>query len=242
MSYSLTHLDLLQQIKYRYQLPEVIRAARQHQALLKAAETHGLIVSTEDLQQSADRLRIKHELLSAKDTLSWLERYHFSIEDFENLAYITLIRSKLSDLLFSDQVTTHFINHQLEYVRSTIYEIKLSQHELAMELFYALQEHETDFLAVLHQYSPMPEARSVRRRDLPPELSAIVFAADPPTLLPPIRTPKASHLIYVAAIVSAELNDDLRSQIQTELFDRWLVEQGELLTVTLPEDLTPASA
>lgn len=238
MSHSLTHRDLLQQVKYRYQLPQFISAARQHQVLIKSAEVNGLIVSAEDLQQSADRLRVEHQLLSAKDTLSWLKFYHFSIEDFENLAYITLIRSRLSDLLFSDQVMTHFIDRQLEYARSTIYEIKFSHHELAMELFYALQERETDFLAVLHQYSLNPEARSVRRRDLPPELSAMVFAADPPTLLPPIRTSKASHLIYVAAAVSAELTDELRSQIQTELFDQWLAEQGELLTVTLPDDLS----
>jgi hypothetical protein len=237
MSQTLTHRDLLQQAKYRYQLPQLISAARQHQVLLNAAETNGIIVSTEDLQQSADRLRVEHHLLSAKDTLSWLERYHFSIDDFENLAYITLIRSRLSEMMFSEQVITYFSDRQLEYTRSTIYEVVLSEHELAMELFYALQEREMDFLAILHQYSPTPTPRSVRRRDLPPELSAIVFASDPPTLLRPIRTPKASHLIYVAATVSAELTDELRSQIQEELFDRWLTEQGELLSVTLPDDL-----
>jgi parvulin-like peptidyl-prolyl isomerase len=234
---TLTHLDLLQQVKYRYQLPDLVTAARQHQVLLSAAEKEGIVISAEELQQSADRLRIEHQLLSAKDTLSWLERYHFSIDDFENLAYITLIRSRLSEQLFADRVVTHFADRQLDYMRSTIYEIILPEHELAMELFYALQEQEMDFLAALHQYSPQPQARSVRRRDLLPELSGLVFAATPPTLLSPIRTPKASHLIYVAAIVPAELTDEMRSQIQAELFDQWLVSQSELLEVTLPEDL-----
>ncbi len=233
----LTYRDLLQQAKYGYQIPQLIVAARQHHVLLTTAETQGIIVSADDLQQSADRLRVQHNLLSAKDTLSWLEHYHFSIEDFENLAYITLLRSRLSETMFDDQVAMHFADRQLEYLRSTIYEVLLSEHELAMELYYALQERETDFLAVLHEYAPSPEARSVRRRDLPPDLSAIVFAAHPPTLLRPIRTSAGTHLIYVAARVQVELTESLRSQIREELFDRWLAEQAEPLDVTLPEDL-----
>jgi hypothetical protein len=234
---TLTHLDLLQQAKYRYQLPDLVTVARQHQVVLHAAETEGIVISAEELQQSADRLRIEHRLLSAKDTLSWLDRYHFSIDDFENLAYITLVRSRLSDRMFCDRVMTHFVDQQLEYVRATIYEIVLPEYELAMELFYALQEQEMDFLAVLHEYVPQPRPRSVRRRDLLPEISALVFAATPPTLLRPIRTPKASHLIYVASVVQAELTDEMRSQIQAELFDQWLLAQSEMLEVSLPEDL-----
>lgn len=234
---TLTHLDLLQQAKYRYQLPDLIMAARQHKVLLSAAETEGIVISTEELQQSADRLRIEHRLMSAKETLSWLERYYFSIDDFENLAYITLLRSRLSDQMFSDRVLTHFSDRQLEYIQSTIYEIILPEHELAMELFYALQEQEIDFLSAFHQYVPQARSRSVRRRDLLPELSAIVFAAAPPTLLSPIRTPKGSHLIYVATIVPAELTDEMRSQIQAELFDQWLMSHSEMLEVTLPDDL-----
>jgi parvulin-like peptidyl-prolyl isomerase len=234
---TLSHRDLLQQAKYRYQIPQLIAAARQHHVLLSTAETKGIIVSADDLQQSADRLRVQHNLLGAKDTLSWLEHYHFSIEDFENLAYIKLLRSRLSEMMFDDQVAMHFADRQLEYIRSTIYEILLIKHELAMELYDSLKERETDFLAVLHEYSSRPKARSVRRRDLPPELSAIVFTADPPTLLRPIRTPAGTHLIYVAARDQTELTASLRSQIREELFDRWLVEQSELFEVMLPEDL-----
>ncbi len=234
---TLSHRDLLQQSKYRYQIPQLIAAARQQHLLLSTAETKGIIVSADDLQQSADRLRIQHQLLSAKDTLSWLEHYHFSIEDFENLAYITLLRSRLSETMFDDQVARYFSDRQLEYIRSIIYDVLLPEHELAMELYDALQARKTDFLAVLHQYTSRPEARSLRQCDLPPELSKIVFAADPPTLLRPIRTSAGTHLIYVAARVPAELTESLRSQIREELFDRWLVEQSELLEVMLPEDL-----
>ena len=188
----------------------------------------------------SDRLRIEHQLLSAKETLTWLEKYHFTLEDFENLAYISIIRSRLSMSMFDSQVEVHFADRQLEYVRSVIYEVIIPDHELAMELFYALQEHETDFLAIFHQYSAVPIVRSVRRQDVSPELSAIIFTANFPSVQPPIRSAKASHLIYVAEILPAILTDELRSTIRDELFDRWLELECADLAVTLPEDLTIA--
>ena len=235
---TLSHRDILQQSKYRYQLPDLVIAALQHHILLTTAETQGLIVSAEDLQQSADRLRIEHQLLSAKETLAWLEKYHFTLEDFENLAYISLIRSRLSVAMFDSQVEVHFADRQLDYMRSIIYEVIIPDHELAMELFYALQEHETDFLAIFHQYSSVPTARSVRRQDVSPELSAIIFTANFPSVQHPIRSAKASHLIYVADILPATLTDELRSTIRDELFDRWLEAECADLVVILPEDLT----
>ena len=234
---TLSHRDILQQSKYSYQLRDLVIAALHHQVLLNTAETQGLIVSAEDLQHSADRLRIEHQLLSAKDTLTWLETYHFTLEDFENLAYISLIRSRLSITMFDSQVETYFADRQLDYVRALIYEVIVSDHELAMELFYALQEHETDFLAVFHQYSSAPKIQSVRRPDVSPELSAIIFTADFPRVQRPILTAKGSHLIYVADVQPAVLTDELRIHIREELFDGWLESERASLEVTLPEDL-----
>ena len=234
---TLSHRDILQQSKYRYQLPDLVIAALHHHVLLTTAETQGIIVSAEDLQQSADRLRIEHQLLSAKKTLTWLEKYHFTLEDFENLAYISLIRSRLSMTMFDQQVEVHFADRQLDYMRSMIYEVIVPDHELAMELFYALQEHETDFLAVFHQYSTIPNMQSVCRQDVSPELSAVIFTADFPSVQRPIRTAKGSHLIYVADIHPAVLTDELRANIREELFDGWLESERAALEVTLPEDL-----
>ncbi len=235
---TLSHRDILQQSKYRYQLPDLVIAALHYQILLTTAETQGIIVSAEDLQQSADRLRIEHQLLSAKETLNWLKKYHFTVDDFENLAYISLLRSRLSMAMFDPQVETYFADRQLDYMRSMIYEVIVPDHELAMELFYALQEHETDFLAIFHQYSSVPNIQSVRRKDVAPELSAMIFTADFPGVQRPIRIAKASHLIYVAEVHPAVLTDELRATIREELFDRWLEMERESLEVVLPEDLT----
>lgn len=230
--------DLIQQAKYLNQLPQLIELAIQSQVLLRSAENQGMIITKSDLQQSADRLRVKYNLLSAKDTLAWLKIQYFSLDDFEALAYFNLVRSRLMDEIINDQqIERLFVDQTLEYGRAVIYEVVFSSWELAMETYYGLLEHETDFLAVLHQYNPQPNSRSVRRQDLSPDCSAIVFACNPPALLSPIRLRKSVHLIYVASLIPAELTPELRIKIREEAFQDWLNDRAKEWEIEFPESL-----
>lgn len=230
--------DLIQQAKYLSQLPKLIELAIQSQVLLRTAENQGMIITKSDLQQSADRLRVENKLLSAKETLAWLKAQYFSLDDFEALAYFNLVRSRLIDEIIDDQqIERLFVDRTLEYGRAAIYEVVFSNWELAMEIYYALLEHETDFLAVLHEYNPQPNLRSVRRQDLSPDCSAIVFASNPPALLSPIRLRKSVHLIYVASLDPAELTPELRAEIREEAFQNWLNDRVKDWEVEFPERL-----
>jgi hypothetical protein len=231
-SLSVTLNEILQQAKYTFQLPALIEQATHRQIILATAEQEGLTVSTEELQQTADNLRVTHKLLSSRETLKWLEKHYLSVEDFEDLAYTHLIREKLVEHLFSREVPAHFAKHQLDYAQAIIYELTVPQQELAMEFFYSLQGNEQDFLALVHRYCPKPlhrlrgeYRRIVRRQDLEPVISAAVFAATPPTVLKPLESRQGYQLVYVAEIVSPELTDDLEQQIREELFQKWLSQQ-----------------
>ena len=58
----------------------------------------------------------------------------------------------------------------------------------------------------------------VNRQEFKPEISAAVFAAEPPQLLKPIVSFKGVHLILVEEIVKSELDGKLRSEIMSDLF------------------------
>ncbi|MCL2937881.1 MAG: peptidylprolyl isomerase, partial [Trichodesmium sp. MAG_R02] len=74
------------------------------------------------------------------------------------------------------------------------------------------------------------------RKDLKPEISAAVFAAQPPQMIKPIVTAKGVHLIFVEEIISAELDKKLRSQIFAELFDEWVKKRVESVEVVMGLD------
>jgi parvulin-like peptidyl-prolyl isomerase len=105
----------------------------------------------------------------------------------------------------------------------------LEDEDLAMELFYSIQEGEMSFYDVAHKYIEDKELRRkggyrgiLSRKDLKPEISAAVFAATPPEVLKPIVTSKGVHLILVEEIIERKLDNWLRNKIATDLFNEWV--------------------
>jgi parvulin-like peptidyl-prolyl isomerase len=130
-----------------------------------------------------------------------------------------------------------------------MYEVVLDDEDLAMELFYGIQEGEMSFYEVAHQYIQDMELRRkggyqgiVRRKELKPEISAAVFAAMPPQVLKPIVTSSGVHLILVEEIIRPELNNKLRYQILSDLFAGWLKQQIEQLEVVSRLELNGKAA
>jgi len=64
-----------------------------------------------------------------------------------------------------------------------------------------------------------------------PEISAKVFASNPPQLLKPIVTAKGVHLIKVEEITHPDLTESLRYQILADLLSDWLNKQMATMIV-----------
>ena len=143
-----------------------------------------------------------------------------------------IVSGKLANHLFADKVEPYFYQNQLDYTEAIIYEIILDNEDLAMELYYAIDEDEMSFWDVAREYIQDTELRrkggylgKVKRQELKPEISAAVFAANPSQLLKPIMTSQGVHLIFVEEIIQPELDDKRRYQILSNLFSEWLEKQ-----------------
>lgn len=226
--------DILHQVKLSCKIPSFIKEIITRKIIASTAEDLGIKVEPEELQQSADKLRIMSQLKNAKDTWAWLQKHSLSLDDFEEIVYTTVLSEKLAAHLFADKVEPFFVEHQLNYAGVVMYEVVLDDEDLTIELFYAIQEGEISFPEVAHQYIQNTELRRsggykgiVQRKELKPEISAAVFAAQPPQILKPIVTSKGVHLIFVEELVQPSLDDKLRYQILSDLFSAWLKQQIE---------------
>lgn len=235
--------DIIRNTKLSGQIPSVVEAIATQQIIAEAAEEANIKVSEEELQQEGDRLRVEKKLVQAKDTWAWLKKHHLSLDDFEELACSNVLSKKLANHLFAAQVEPFFYEHQLDYIAAVIYEVIFDDKDLALELFYALQEGEIGFQEIARQYIENPEARRAggyqgmrQRTDFRPEIAAAVFAATPPQILKPIVTPKGVHLIWVEEIIQPEFNEELRQQIITDLFSTWLKQQIEKMEIVTQLD------
>jgi parvulin-like peptidyl-prolyl isomerase len=242
--------EILQQVKLSCHIPALINAITERKIVSQKAQALNLQVETIEIQKAADSFRLKNNLVTAQETLKWLKRHALSLDDLEILVHHTVLSTKLAEHLFASQVEPFFIERQLDYTQIALYEVVLSNSDLAMELFYALQEQETTFTEIAQQYVQDPEIRRrggyrglVTRKDLKPELSAPVFAAKPPQVLKPIAVGKQVYLVWVEAILAPVLDERLRSQILTELFSNWLKQQVQSeaprLDATLSAEILP---
>ena len=224
--------DLIYEAKLAGKIPSLIRGIIRRRIIEAHVKKAGIEPSAAELQQAADKFRMIEHLESAEATNKWLQELHLSVDDFEDLVTQDLLANKLAQHLFADRVEQFFHQNLLDYSAATFYEIMLEDRDLAMELFYSLQEGDLSFADVAQQYIADPEFRrrggyvgTVGRKQLRPEISAAIFAAKPPQLIKPVITAVGVHLIQVAEIIEPKLDERLHHQILTELFERWLSEK-----------------
>jgi hypothetical protein len=229
---TITNEDILEQVKLTCKLPEITEAIVTRKIIENTATETGIKVETEELQKAADQFRLIYQLHSAEDTWGWLEKHNLSVDDFEQIAYTTFVSGKLATHLFADKVEPWFFEHQLDYVGVVMHEVVFDDEDLAIELFYSIQEGEISFYDVAHKYIQDTELRRqggyrgiLYRKNLKPEVSTAVFAAKPPQLLKPVLTSKGVHLIFVEQLVQPSLDDKLRTIILSDLFAEWLKQQ-----------------
>ena len=229
---SISPKEAIHYLKMSCQIPDVIEGIASRKIIADTASKEGITVEDDELQQEGDRLRFAKKLVKASDTWAWLQTHHLSLDEFEQLVYNKVLSKKVAHHLFNDKVEAFFYQNQLDFVKAVTYEVVLDDYDLALELFYALEENELTFQEVAREYIPNPELRRAsgyqgvrQRKDFRPEIAAAVFAATPPQIIKPIVTPKGVYLIWVEEIIQPELNEQLRERIITDLFNGWLKQQ-----------------
>jgi parvulin-like peptidyl-prolyl isomerase len=224
--------EIIYHIKITCQIPNVLEAIATRKIIIETTEREGISITTEELQKAADNLRLANKLIKAEDTWSWLAKHYLTLDNFEEIAQINLLSSKLANHLFADKIEPFFYAHQIDYTAAVTYEIIFDDEDLALEIFYALQEGEISFQEVARRYIQNLELRRAggyqgirQRSDFRPEVAAAIFAANTPQLLKPIISPQGVHLIMVEEIIKPELNEQIRLKIMGDLFTNWLKQQ-----------------
>ena len=230
--------DIIYHLKISCQIPSLLEAIATRKFITETSQKVGITVETAELQQSADSLRLANRLIKAEETWEWLQKHYLSLDNFEEIAHLNILSTKLAHHLFADKVEPFFYAHQLNYSAAVTYEVILDDEDLALEIFYALQEGEISFQEIARQYIQNPEIRRAggyqgirKRSDFRPEIASLVFAANPPQILKPVITPKGVHIIIVEEIIEPELNEQMRVQILGDLFTNWLKDQVNKLEI-----------
>ncbi len=237
-SISVSAQDVMEHLKRSLQVPTLVRAIARQRLIAQTAQQMELVTTPEELQESADQLRAQQELWGEKETLAWLATQALSLEDLEAMAKSAVLTQKLAQKLFSQQVGPHFLAHKKDYTQTIFCEVVLEDGDLALELYYALEEGEISFGEVAAAYATDQEMKykggyrgKMRCRDLPMAIATAVFAFEGQGLLKPIAVGPDYHLVWVVEKINPRLGRQLKREILFELFEGWVNCQLEKVSI-----------
>jgi parvulin-like peptidyl-prolyl isomerase len=220
--------DLLQELA----ATDLLDAWLQRQLLEQlAGSLHRQACDAETLLAFANRLGLPG--LEALDL--WREQRHLTLPQLEALATFPEAVAQASETLWADQVPSLFLERRERYDSVTLSLVRVQDADLAMELFFQLQEHALDFGEAVRLHGDDADRRSrglvgpVSIAKLHPVMAQVVRRNPPGTLIPPLDIGGMQHLVRVEAFEAAQLTEPIRQQLLAELRNRWLGEQlGQL--------------
>lgn len=226
---SIEALDVIAALKYRIELKGVCQQILEQKVIEQAAQERGITVLEEDIQLEADRMRRELHLERASDTMAWLTGQLLTPEEWEASIHNRLLRKKLQEDLFAQEVERNFVQNQLNFEQAILYQIIVPYSPLAQEIYYQIEEAEISFYEAAHLYNLETKQRyhcgyigAVHRWSLHPDLAAQVFSASPGSVLGPIQIENNHYLIKVDEFIPAELTEENRQTILSQLFKEWL--------------------
>ena len=224
--------EIIAFLKERLQIKKIYQNILHKKIIILAAEERDLIVTPEEIQIDAEKLRFQERLEKASDTFAWLEAQMVTLEDWEAGIRNELLRKKLSEFLFAKEVKKFFNQNKLSFDQVTLYQIIVPYEKLAREIFYQIEEEELNFYLAAHLYDIDEKRRSqcgyegkIYRWSINPEFAARIFVASPKEVIFPFQTEQGYHISMVEEFIPAELTPEVYEEILDRMFNEWLASE-----------------
>lgn len=199
--------------------------------LEEAFDEHDIQSSDEEISTQVTDFRKKNNLASGDETRKWLEQHHMQDAEFLQMCSFEIRLRKLKDLLFADRLQEYFIYKRLELVVVELYKLVVAGEQAAREIVSSVAEGES-FFEYARQYSlDVATAKSggylgkMKLNQLPPRVQELLGKSVKGDLLGPLKANKNFEIYLVENIEAPEFNQELRLQLEEELFTTWLADR-----------------
>ncbi|MGC8714773.1 MAG: peptidylprolyl isomerase [Leptodesmis sp.] len=191
------------------------------------------------VEQAVVDFRLQNQLTDAKAFQDWLIRNGTNYELFHNQITNSFKLEKLKAQIVEARLQEYFIERKLVLDRVVISRIVVDSKELAEELHSQISEG-ASFEQLAREYSKADERiangmmGAVSRGTMPDVLRAAIDSAHPGDLVGPMQIENYWAIFRVEQFIPATLEDNqLRQALQNELFERWIAEKIQAMTVKL---------
>ena len=225
--------EILCFLKQALRFKEIYHEFLHQKIIVQASQEKGLVVTSEEIQAEADRIRHEKRLEKAADTLAWLADEMITSDDWEVGIRDRLLFKKLAESIFGKEVEKFYAQNRFNFDQVLLYQIIVPYERVAQELYYQIEEQEISFYEAAHLYDVDEKRRhqcgyegKLARQSFKPDIAAVVFNSQPGAIIGPLQTEQGYHLFMVEEFISAELTPEKYQEILESMFTEWLA--GEL--------------
>ncbi|MCO4781706.1 MAG: peptidylprolyl isomerase [Candidatus Cloacimonetes bacterium] len=186
---------------------------------------HGIAVSDQELQIAANELRYELSLESLDDFKVWLQERFMTFYTFQEGLYIQILKNKILHSFSDDQIKSYFLEHKLEFEKIEIYNITVSNQDLAEELYLQITEEDENFHLIAMNHSIDLETKHLggyagffSRHNLTGQIEAELFKAKVGDVVGPFKLGSQYHIFKLAQFIVPSIDSQL-DFIQHRLFD-----------------------
>lgn len=190
-------------------------------------------------EQAVVNFRLENKLTDPQAFQEWLSRNGLDYNAFHQQITASFKVEKLKAQVIEARLQEYFIERKLFLDRVVLSRIVVTSKELAEELRTQIEEG-AEFGQLARQYSIQGDRIAngmmgpVSRGTLPDNLRALVDAASEGELIGPFPADEHWAIFRVEQMLPATLDDpQLKQAVQNELFERWLAEKIQAMTVQL---------
>ncbi|HLP87210.1 MAG TPA: peptidylprolyl isomerase [Nostocaceae cyanobacterium] len=198
-----------------------------------------LEISPAVTEQAIIDFRLRNQLTDPQKFQEWLKSNGNDYASFHAAVNYSFKLEKLKTLLTEGKLSEYFIERKIYLDRVVLSRIVIDNRELAEELQTQIEEG-SNFEQLAKEYSLADERvfngmmGPISRGSLPDTLRAAIDAAKPGQLIGPLELEGRYGLFRLEHFLPASLEDtQLKQTLQNELFEKWLAEKIQKLTVKL---------
>jgi len=190
------------------------------------------------IEQSVIDFRLQQQLTDANKFQEWLNSNGLDYAAFHRQVGFGFKLEKLKFQITEPRLQEFFIEQKLFLDRVIISRIVITDKELAEELHSQLLEG-ARFDQLAQEYSVADDRivngmmGAVSRGQLPDQVRALVDLASPGEIIGPVNIEEWYCLFRVEKFLPAELEGQVKQELENQLFEQWLGEKMQKLNIKL---------
>ena len=193
----------------------------------------------EEIEQAYHNFYQTNQIKSETELQTWLQRHSMTVTQLELAVIRPLKIQKFKQQTWGNQLESYFWQRKADLDLVIYSTIKVTDKDLAQELFFRLSEGEQTFTEAAKQYSQGIEAYTGGMMNpigigrLPKSLSQILKYLNPGELYRPIVFNNYFTIVRLEQIIPAKLNPSTAKSLLNEMFESWLQKQIDALNTPL---------